>query len=44
MVAAYAVGDYMINEIAAHFNAHYSTVSREVKQMDGGALIQDPIQ
>lgn len=32
MVAAYATGDYTLNEIAEHFGVHYSTVSRAIKK------------
>ncbi|WP_035382677.1 transposase [Ferriphaselus sp. R-1] len=31
MVAAYATGDYTMQEIADHFGVHYATVSRAVK-------------
>jgi REP element-mobilizing transposase RayT len=34
MVAAYATGDYTMQEIADHFGVHYATVSRAVKQKD----------
>ncbi|MBV1932870.1 MAG: transposase [Porticoccaceae bacterium] len=34
MVAAYATGDYTLNDIADHFDVHYSTVSRAVKKAE----------
>jgi putative transposase len=42
MAEAYLSGDYTMQQIAAHFAVHYSTVSRAVrqseKQRDGGVL------
>lgn len=35
MVAAYATGDYTMQEIADHFDVHYATVSRVVKRSEG---------
>jgi len=32
MAAAYATGDYTMQEIATCFGVHYSTVSRAVRQ------------
>lgn len=34
MAAAYATGDYTMQEIADHFDVHYATVSRAVKLME----------
>jgi putative transposase len=34
MAAAYATGDYTMQEIASCFGVHYSTVSRAVKQAE----------
>ena len=34
MAAAYATGDYTMQEIATFFNVHYSTVSRAVKRAE----------
>lgn len=34
MVAAYATGDYTMQEIANHFDVHYATVSRAVKRSE----------
>jgi putative transposase len=34
MVMAYLSGDYTIMSIADHFGAHYSTVSRAIKQFE----------
>ena len=33
---AYASGVYSLAAIARHFGVHYSTVSRAVKQAEGG--------
>ncbi len=35
MVAAYATGDYTMQEIADCFDVHYATVSRAVKRSEG---------
>ncbi len=35
MTAAYATGDYTMQEIADHFDVHYATVSRAVKCGEG---------
>ncbi len=32
MAAAYASGDYIMQDIAEHFGAHYATVSRAAKR------------
>jgi len=34
MAAAYATGDYTLQEIATCFGVHYSTVSRAVKRAE----------
>lgn len=34
MAAAYATGDYTMQEIATCFNVHYATVSRAVKKQE----------
>jgi putative transposase len=39
MVAAYASGAYTLKAIAAYFGVHYSTVSREVRRVEGPAGI-----
>ena len=36
MVAAFATGDFILQEIAKHFDVHYSTVSRAVKKAENG--------
>jgi len=40
MVAAYATGDYAMQEIATCFRVHYATVSRAVKKHE--ASMRDP--
>jgi predicted DNA-binding protein YlxM (UPF0122 family) len=35
MAAAYATGDYSMQEIADFFGVHYATVSRAVKFQEG---------
>ncbi len=42
MVEAYSSGDYTMKEIAAHFNVHYSTVSRAIKKAEADQLNGDP--
>lgn len=37
MTAAYATGDYTMQEIADCFDVHYATVSRAVRRSEGGA-------
>lgn len=39
MAAAYATGDYTLQEIATCFGVHYSTVSRAVKRAEHDALL-----
>ncbi|CAN5809535.1 hypothetical protein BH11PSE12_BH11PSE12_21480 [soil metagenome] len=38
MVAAFAAGDFSLQEISKHFEVHYSTVSRALKMVFDIAL------
>lgn len=39
MVAAYATGDYTMQEIATCFSVHYATVSRAVRQKQKTSML-----
>lgn len=36
MEQAYYTGDYTLKDVAGHFDAHYSTVSRVIQKAEAG--------